>query len=76
MTIRGEGGLIFAGIGKGIAVIDDGLGSAVVSLVMIAALLPPIRLRHAFGQNSLRQLRAEMPRLVHSYYCVTRLASG
>ena len=52
MMPRGEVGLIFAGIGKGIGVIDDGLFSAIVILVMVTTLLAPILLRLALGQGS------------------------
>jgi Kef-type K+ transport system membrane component KefB len=45
MMPRGEVGLIFAGIGKGIGVVDDGLFSAVILLVMITTLLTPLALR-------------------------------
>jgi Kef-type K+ transport system membrane component KefB len=45
MVPRGEVGLIFAGIGKGLGVIDDGLFSAVVFLVMITTILAPPALR-------------------------------
>jgi Kef-type K+ transport system membrane component KefB len=51
MIPRGEVGLIFAGIGKSIGVIDDGLFSAIVILVMITTLLAPIFLRFALGPN-------------------------
>src|SRR5579862_310160 len=51
MMPRGEVGLIFAGIGKGIRVIDDGLFSAIVILVMITTLLAPILLRVTLGQG-------------------------
>lgn len=49
MMPRGEVGLIFAGIGRGIGVVDDGLFSAVVILVMITTLLAPIMLRLTLG---------------------------
>jgi Kef-type K+ transport system membrane component KefB len=49
MMPRGEVGLIFAGIGKGIGVVDDGLFSAVVLLVMITTVLAPIMLRYTMG---------------------------
>jgi len=45
MMPRGEVGLIFAGIGKGIGVVDDGLFSAVILLVMVTTLLTPLALR-------------------------------
>lgn len=51
MMPRGEVGLIFAGIGKAIRVIDDGLFSAIVILVMITTLLAPILLRLTLGQG-------------------------
>ena len=39
MMPRGEVGLIFAGIGKGIGVVDEGLFSAIVLLVMVTTVL-------------------------------------
>jgi Na+:H+ antiporter len=51
MMPRGEVGLIFAGIGRGIGVVDDGLFSAVVILVMITTLLAPVMLRVTLGTN-------------------------
>jgi Na+:H+ antiporter len=49
MMPRGEVGLIFAGVGKGIGVIDDGLFSAVVLLVMLTTVLAPVLLRASLG---------------------------
>jgi Kef-type K+ transport system membrane component KefB len=49
MMPRGEVGLIFAGIGKGIGVVDEGLFSAIVLLVMITTVLAPILLRATLG---------------------------
>jgi Kef-type K+ transport system membrane component KefB len=51
MMPRGEVGLIFAGIGKSIGVVDDGLFSAVVVLVMITTLLAPVALRWTLGEE-------------------------
>jgi Kef-type K+ transport system membrane component KefB len=51
MMPRGEVGLIFAGIGKAIGVVDEGLFSAVVMLVMITTVLAPIMLRATMGPN-------------------------
>lgn len=45
MMPRGEVGLIFAGVGKSIGVVDDGLFSAVILLVMVTTLLTPLALR-------------------------------
>ena len=55
MMPRGEVGLIFAGIGRGIGVVDDGLFSAVVILVMITTLLAPLALRVSLGANPARR---------------------
>lgn len=49
MMPRGEVGLIFAGIGKGIGVVNEGLFSAVVLLVMVTTVLAPIFLRVTLG---------------------------
>jgi Kef-type K+ transport system membrane component KefB len=51
MMPRGEVGLIFAGIGKAIGVVDEGLFSAVVMLVMITTVLAPIMLRATMGPD-------------------------
>jgi Kef-type K+ transport system membrane component KefB len=51
MVPRGEVGLIFAGIGKGIGVVDDGLFSATVLLVMLTTVLAPMALRITMGSN-------------------------
>jgi Kef-type K+ transport system membrane component KefB len=45
MMPRGEVGLIFAGIGKSIGVVDDGLFSAVILLIMVTTFLTPLALR-------------------------------
>lgn len=44
MMPRGEVGLIFAGIGRSIGVVDDGLFSATILLVMVTTLLTPLAL--------------------------------
>ena len=49
MMPRGEVGLIFAGIGRGIGVVDEGLFSAIVLLVMVTTVLAPILLRATMG---------------------------
>jgi Kef-type K+ transport system membrane component KefB len=51
MMPRGEVGLIFAGVGRGIGVVDDALFSAVVILVMITTLLAPVMLRATLGPS-------------------------
>ena len=52
MMPRGEVGLIFAGIGKGIGVVDEGLFSAIVLLVMVTTVLAPILLRATLGSST------------------------
>jgi Kef-type K+ transport system membrane component KefB len=54
MMPRGEVGLIFAGIGKAIGVVNEGLFSAVVLLVMITTVLAPVSLRVTMGARSTR----------------------
>jgi Kef-type K+ transport system membrane component KefB len=49
MMPRGEVGLIFAGIGKATGVVDEGLFSAVILLVMVTTVLAPILLRATMG---------------------------
>ncbi|MGC2764533.1 MAG: cation:proton antiporter [Candidatus Acidiferrum sp.] len=51
MMPRGEVGLIFAGIGRGIGVVDEGLFSAIVLLVMVTTVLAPILLRATLGSG-------------------------
>jgi Kef-type K+ transport system membrane component KefB len=52
MMPRGEVGLIFAGIGRGIGVVDEGLFSAIVLLVMVTTVLAPVLLRATLGAGS------------------------
>ncbi len=62
MMPRGEVGLIFAGIGRGIGVVDEGLFSAVVLLVMVTTVLAPVLLRATLGTSPTTtspQLKAE-----------------
>jgi Kef-type K+ transport system membrane component KefB len=61
MVPRGEVGLIFAGIGRGIGVIDDGLFSAIVILVMITTLLAPILLHFTLGEGAAATLEHAEP---------------
>jgi Kef-type K+ transport system membrane component KefB len=49
MMPRGEVGLIFAGIGRSIGVVNDALFSAVVIVVMVTTLLAPPLLRWRMG---------------------------
>lgn len=49
MMPRGEVGLIFAGIGKGLGVVNDAVFSAVVIMVMVTTLLTPPLLKLTLG---------------------------
>ena len=51
MVPRGEVGLIFASVGKGLGVIDDGLFSAVVIMVMVTTMMTPIALKWSLGRQ-------------------------
>lgn len=64
MMPRGEVGLIFAGIGRGIGVVDEGLFSAVVLLVMVTTVLAPILLRATLGENP----NADIPAAVSTHH--------
>jgi Kef-type K+ transport system membrane component KefB len=51
MMPRGEVGLIFASIGKGLGVVDDALFSAVVIMVMLTTLLTPPLLKITLARS-------------------------
>jgi Kef-type K+ transport system membrane component KefB len=52
MVPRGEVGLIFASVGKGLGVIDDALFSAVVIMVMVTTMMTPIALKWSLGRHA------------------------
>ncbi len=52
MVPRGEVGLIFASVGKGLGVIDPALFSAVVIMVMVTTMMTPIALKWSLGPPS------------------------
>jgi Kef-type K+ transport system membrane component KefB len=54
MLPRGEVGLIFAIIGKGLGVIDDALFSAIVLMVILTTLISPPLLKFALRRESAR----------------------
>jgi Kef-type K+ transport system membrane component KefB len=51
MIPRGEVGLIFAGIGKSLGVIDDGLFSAAVIMVIVTTVVTPPLLKMSLGKS-------------------------
>ncbi len=60
MIPRGEAGLIFAGIGKGLKVIDDSTFSAVVIMVIVTKLMtrPVLKIILASWENKKRKTAA------------------
>jgi Kef-type K+ transport system membrane component KefB len=52
MIPRGEVGLIFASIGKGLGVVDAGLFSAVVLMVIVTTLLAPLLLKWSLARQA------------------------
>jgi Kef-type K+ transport system membrane component KefB len=57
MIPRGEVGLIFAGIGKGLGVFDGGMFSAIIILVILTTLLTPPLLKWAIERRDRRPLK-------------------
>lgn len=55
MIPRGEVGLIFAGIGKGLGVIQDAVFSAIVIMIIITTLITPILLKWSLESGESRQ---------------------
>jgi Kef-type K+ transport system membrane component KefB len=51
MVPRGEVGLIFASIGKGLGVVNDGMFSALVMMVIATTLVAPIGLKWSLGRH-------------------------
>jgi len=54
MVPRGEVGLIFAGVGKSLGVIDDALFSAIVIMVMVTTMITPLTLKWSLGRHAAR----------------------
>ena len=55
MVPRGEVGLIFASIGKGLGVVDDAIFSAVVIMVIATTLVTPPLLKFSLARNEKRR---------------------
>jgi Kef-type K+ transport system membrane component KefB len=51
MVPRGEVGLIFASVGRGLGVLGDAEFSAVVMMVIITTLIAPLALRWSLDRN-------------------------
>ena len=51
MVPRGEVGLIFAAIGKGLGVVDEALFSAIVIMVIVTTLVTPVAIKWAFDRK-------------------------
>ena len=52
MVPRGEVGLIFASIGKGLGVVDDALFSAIIIMVMVTTLMTPPLLKWSLSRSA------------------------
>jgi Kef-type K+ transport system membrane component KefB len=57
MVPRGEVGLIFASIGKGLGVVDDSIFSAVVIMVIATTLVTPPLLKFSLARGERRSQR-------------------
>jgi Kef-type K+ transport system membrane component KefB len=53
MIPRGEVGLIFASIGKGIGVVNDAVFSAIVIMVIVTTFVTPVALRWSMTRAEL-----------------------
>lgn len=61
MISRGEVALIVARKGQAAGVLDAGLFPAIVLMVIVTTLLPPLLLRHAFGTDGHKDTRGSAP---------------
>jgi Kef-type K+ transport system membrane component KefB len=52
MMPRGEVGLIFASVGKGLGVVPDTLFSAIVIMVVVTTLITPVLLERVIGTQA------------------------
>ncbi len=52
MVPRGEVGLIFASIGRGLGVVDDALFSAIIMMVMVTTLMTPPLLKWSLSRRA------------------------
>jgi Kef-type K+ transport system membrane component KefB len=56
MIPRGEVGLIFVSVGKGLGIVTDSVFSAVVIMVMVSTILTPSLLKVALESGGPRQI--------------------
>ncbi len=61
MVPRGEVGLIFASIGKGLGVVNDAVFSAIVIMVIVTTFITPVGLRWSLARAESRRGLAEAP---------------
>jgi Kef-type K+ transport system membrane component KefB len=59
MIPRGEVGLIFASIGKGIGVVSDVVFSAIVIMVIVTTFVTPVALRWSMVRTKVVPARAD-----------------
>jgi len=57
MVPRGEVGLIFASVGKGLGVVSDSVFSAIVLMVMVTTLITPLALKWSLARGERRASR-------------------
>ena len=55
MIPRGEVGLIFAGIGRGLGVLDDAMFAAILMMVVVTTFITPIALQRSMGRRRLAE---------------------
>jgi Kef-type K+ transport system membrane component KefB len=59
MVPRGEVGLIFASVGKGLGVVSDSVFSAIVIMVMVTTLITPLALNWSIPRGEKGSTDAE-----------------
>ena len=61
MIPRGEVGLIFVGVGKGLGIVTDAVFSAVVIMVMVTTILTPPLLKLALANGGVQRTEKAVP---------------
>jgi len=61
MIPRGEVGLIFVSVGKGLGIVTDAVFSAVVIMVMVTTILTPPLLKLALGNGGVGRTEQAAP---------------
>jgi Kef-type K+ transport system membrane component KefB len=61
MVPRGEVGLIFASVGKGLGVVSDSVFSAIVIMVIVTTLITPLALNWSISRGEKASSEPESP---------------